>query len=170
MNNSSTDVPNMEHKARKGFFKRHFPYLGLLKKTLTHPFQFIQDDEKTRKDSLNQDFRYLGELFKNIATHWSQSIEHDQLAAFNISLTNFSLESDDEASQFFKPCPRDLIEESLQHSSHLEHELGWPPHDPKSLDYFAEPLEVEGVLDGYRRYVLEKWEESSPERSMWRER
>ena len=35
------------------------------------------------------------------------------------------------------------MEESLKHSSQLDHDLGWPPHDPKNRDR----LEVEGVLD-----------------------
>jgi len=170
MNSSSTDVPNMEHKTRKGFFKQQFPSLRkLLKNTVIHSSQSIEQD-KIRRDSLNQDFCYLEELLKKAVTHPSQFIEHDQLAAFNISLTDFSLESDDAATQFFKPFPRDLMEESFKHSSQLEHDLGWPPHDPKNRDYFAEPLEVEGVLDGYHRYVFEKWEASPSQRSMWQGR
>ena len=170
MNSSSTDVPYMEHKTRKGFFKQQFPSLRkLLKYIVTRSSQSIEHD-KIRRDSLNQDFCYLDGLLKKTVVHPSQFIEHDKLAAFNISLTDFSLESDDAAIQFFKPFPRDLMEESFKHSSQLEHDLGWPPHDPKNRDYFAEPLEVEGVLDGYHRYVFEKWEASPSQRSMWQGR
>jgi hypothetical protein len=47
----------------------------------------------------------MEELLKKAVIHPSQFIEHNQLAAFNISLTDFSLESDDAATQtrFFKP-------------------------------------------------------------------
>jgi hypothetical protein len=170
MNSSSTDVPNMEHKTRKGFFKQQFPSLRkLLKYKVIHSSQSIEQD-KTRRDSLKHDFCYLEELLKKAVTYPSQSIEHDQLAAFNISLTDFSLESDDAATQFFKPFPRDLMEESLKDSSQLDHDFGWPPHDPENRDYFAEPLEVESVLDEYHRYVFEKWEASPSQRSMWQGR
>ena len=69
----------------------------------------------------------MEELLKKAVIHPSQFIEHNQLAAFNISLTDFSLESDDAATQtqFFKPFPQDLIEESLKHASQLDYDLGW---------------------------------------------
>ena len=159
----------MEHKTRKGFFKQQFPSLRkLLKHTVIHSSQSIEQD-KIRRYSLNQDFRYLEELLKKAVIHPSQFIEHDQLVAFNISLTGFSLESD-AATQFFKPFPQDLMEESLKNSSQLERDLGWPPHDPESRDYFAEPLEVEGVLDGFCTYLFEKWEANPSQRSMWQGR
>ena len=169
MNSSSIDAPNMEHNTRKGFFKQHVPSWKLLKKTLTHPFQFIKDD-KTRKDSFKQDFLYLGELHKKIVTHPSQFIEHDQLAVFNISLIDFSLESDDAATQFFKPFPRDLMEKSLKHSSQLGEDDWWPPYDPEYQHHFSEAYNIETVLGRHHRYVSEKCEESPSERSMWQER
>ena len=71
----------------------------MLKKTLAHPFQFIKND-KTRKDSFKQDFRYLGELHKKTVIHPSQFIEHDQLVTSNTSLIDFSLELDDAVLSF----------------------------------------------------------------------
>ena len=124
---------------------------------------------ETRKNLLRQNFHDLGKLLKATVAHPSQFIEHNQLAAFNISLTGYSLDSDDTATQFFEPFPWDLMEESFK-DSQLDHDLGWPPHDPETRDYFAEPLEVEGVLDGYHRYVFEKWEASPSQRSMWQGR
>jgi hypothetical protein len=58
--------------------------------------------------------RILGELLKKTVTHPSQLIEHDKLSEFNISLKEFSLDSDTSPS-VFKPFPHDLMEECFKH-------------------------------------------------------
>jgi hypothetical protein len=91
---------------------------------------------ETRKTLLKQNFHDLGKLLKATVAHPSQFIEHDQLVAFNISLTDFSLDSDIASNaipQFFKPFPHDLMEESFTHSSQFEDDLGWPPYEPEYL-------------------------------------
>jgi hypothetical protein len=126
---------------------------------------------QARKDVSKKDFRYLGKLLETIITHPSQFIEHDQLAAFKISLTDFSLDSEivsDEVPQFFEPFPHDLIEESFKHSSELRDDLWWPPNDQENLACFYEPHTVEGLLDRYHEYV--RWEERLSGRPMWQAR
>jgi hypothetical protein len=128
---------------------------------------------RARKAFLKHQYSYLGELLKKTVTHPSQFIEHDQLAAFNISLTHFSLHSDlayDAVPRFFKPFPHGLMEECFEHSSELSDDLWWPPYDPESLACFTEPHDVEVILHRYHRYVFEECEKSLPERSMWRAR
>jgi hypothetical protein len=66
---------------------------------------------ETRKNLIKQNFHDLGKLLKATVAHPSQFIEHDQLATFNISLTDFSLDSDiasNAVPRFFKPFPHDL--------------------------------------------------------------
>jgi hypothetical protein len=124
---------------------------------------------EARKD-FKQNFHYLGKLLKMIVSLPSRFIEYDQLAVFNISLTDFSLHSDlacDAVLGFFKPFPHDLMEESFKHSSQLEDDLGWPPYDAQYQAYFTEPHDVEWTLGRYHRYVFEKWKESPSERSIW---
>jgi hypothetical protein len=143
---------------------------------------------ETRKNLLKQNFHDLEKLLKATVAHPSQFIEHDQLAAFKISLTDFSLtdfsltdfsltdfslDSDiasNAVPRFFKPFPHDLMEESFKHSSQFEDDLGWPPYEPEYLHPFSEAHVVEGVLGRYHRYVITQWEESPLVRSMWRER
>jgi hypothetical protein len=129
---------------------------------------------EARKDFFKQSSRYLSKLLKTTVTHPSQFIEHDQLAASNISLTDFSLDSDvafDTVPRFFKPFPHDLMEESFKHSSQLEDiSFSWPPHNPEYLACFTEPHDIEGTLGKYHRYVITKWEESSSGRSIWQAR
>jgi hypothetical protein len=125
---------------------------------------------EARKD-FKQNFRYLGELLKTIVILPSRFVEHDQLAVFNISLTDFSLHSDlacDAVPRFFKPFPHDLMEESFKHSSHLEGDIGWPEYDTQYQACFTEPYDIEWTLGRYHRYVFERWRESPSERSMWR--
>jgi hypothetical protein len=126
---------------------------------------------QARKDLSKKDFRYLGKLLKTIVTHPSQFIEHDQLAAFNITVTDFPLHSDlacDAVPGFFKPFPHDLMEESFKHSSELRDDLWWPPNDQENLACFYEPHTVEGLLDRYHEYV--RWEERLSDRPMWQAR
>jgi len=128
---------------------------------------------ESRKPLLKQDFHDLGKLLKATVAHPSQFIEHDQLAAFKISLTDFSLDSDiasNAVPQFFKPFPRDLMEESFKHSSQLEDDLWWPPYEPEYLRPFSEAHVVERVLGRYHRYAITQWEESPLVRSLWRGR
>jgi hypothetical protein len=126
---------------------------------------------QARKDLSKKDFCYLGKLLKTIITHPSQFIEHDQLAAFNISLTDFSLDSEivsDEVPRFFEPFPHDLMEESFKHSSELRDDLWWPPNDQENLACFYEPHTIEGLLDRYHEYV--RWEARLSGRPMWQAR
>jgi hypothetical protein len=67
---------------------------------------------EARKDFFAQSSHYLSKLLKTTVTHPSQFIEDEQLAAFNISLTDFSLDSDiafDTIPRFFEPFPHDLM-------------------------------------------------------------
>src|SRR3984957_17833133 len=108
---------------------------------------------ESRKPLLKQDFHDLGKLLKATVAHPSQFIEHDQLAAFKISLTDFSLDSEvisDEVPRFLEPFPHDLMEESFKHSSELRDDLWWPPNDQENLACFYEPHTVEGLLDRYQ--------------------
>jgi hypothetical protein len=125
---------------------------------------------ETRKNLLKQNFHDLGKLLKATVAHPSQFIEHDQLVAFNISLTDFSLDSDIAIPHFFKPFPHDLMEESFAHSSQFEDDLGWPPYEPEYLYPFSEAHVVEGILGRYHGYAITQWEESPLVRSMWRGR
>jgi hypothetical protein len=128
---------------------------------------------RARKAFLQHQYSYLGELLKKTVTHPSQFIEHDQLATFNISLTDFFLDSDlayDAVPRFFKPFPNDLMEESFKHSSQWEDALWWPPYDPENLARFTEPHEVEAILDRYHGNVIAEYEESQSGRSIWKAR
>jgi hypothetical protein len=127
---------------------------------------------EARKD-FEQNFRYLGKLLKTIVALPSQFIEHNQPAAFNISVTDFSLHSDlayNAVPRFFKPFPHDLMEESFKHSSELGDDIWWPEYDPESLACFTEPHDVEAILRRYCRYVIAEQKESPSGRSMWRAR
>jgi hypothetical protein len=122
------------------------------------------------REDFKQSFLYLGKLLKMIVTLPSRFIEYDQLAEFNISLTDFSLHSDltcDAVPRFFKPFPHDLMEESFKHTSQLEEDIGWPSYDIQYQAHFTEPHGVEWTLGKYHRYVFDKWEESPSERSIW---
>jgi hypothetical protein len=128
---------------------------------------------ETRKNLLKQNFHDLGKLLKATVAHPSQFIEHDQLAAFKVSLTDFSLDSGiapNAVPRFFKPVPHGLMEESFKHSSQFEDDLGWPPYDLECTCPFSETHDVEGVLARYLRYVFTRWEESSLARCLWRGR
>ena len=108
-----------------------------------------------------------------IVTHPSQFIEHDQLPAFNITVTDFSLHSDlafGAVPRFFKPFPHDLMEESFKHSSEFGDDIWWPEYDPQYLACFTEPHDVEAILRRYCRYVIAEQKESASARSMWRAR
>lgn len=127
-------------------------------------------DYQAREDFLRQNSRILGELLKKTVTHPSQFIEHDTLAEFNISLKEFSLDSDiDAVPRFFKPFPHDLMEECFKHPQ-LVDDLWWPPYDLDHLAYFNEPYDVARTLDRYHRYVIAQWEKSPPGRRMWHAR
>ena len=129
---------------------------------------------KAKKGFFEQSSRYLAELLKTIVTYPSQFIEHDQLAAFNISLTDFSLDSDlafDAVPQFFKPFPHDLMEESFKHSSQLEDDIVGGLHMTQSTWLvLLSHMMLSGTLGEYHRYVIAKWEESPSGRSMWQAR
>ena len=144
---------------------------------------------ETRKNLLKQNFHDLGKLLKAAVAHPSQFIEHYQLAAFKISLADFSLtdsslDSDiasNAVPRFFNPFPHDLMDESFkhssqfedesfEHSSHSEHDLWWPPYEPEHLYPFSEALVLETVLGRYHSYVITQWEETPLVRSMWRGR
>jgi hypothetical protein len=126
-----------------------------------------------KKRFLERKYLYLKELLKMTVTHPSQFIEHDQLTAFNITVTDFSLHSDlacDAVPGFFRPFPHDLMEEFFKPSSQLEDDISWPSYDPESPACFTEPYSVEWTLDEYHRYVIAEREESPSGRSMWRAR
>jgi hypothetical protein len=72
------------------------------------------------KDFLKRQSRYLWKLLKQTVTHSSRFIDYDQLAAFSISPTDFSLHSGlarDAVPRFFKPFPHGLMEKSFKCSS-----------------------------------------------------
>jgi hypothetical protein len=127
---------------------------------------------ETRKNLLKQNFHDVGKLLKATVAHPSQFIEHDQLAAFKISLTHFSLDSDIASKavpRFFKPFPHDLMEESFKHYSQFEDDLGWSPYEAEHPFPFSEAHGLEEILARHHNYVVTQWEES-PVRSMWRGR
>jgi hypothetical protein len=104
---------------------------------------------QAKKCFLERKYFCLKKLLQKAVIHQSQFIEHDQLAAFSISVTEFSLYSDlpcDAVSRFFKPTPHELMEESFQNSSALRGDLWWPPHDPCYRACFTEPHDVEAIL------------------------
>jgi hypothetical protein len=122
--------------------------------------------DQATKDFLKRQSRYLWKLLKQTVTHPCRFIDHDQLAAFSISLTDFSLHSDlacDTVPRFFKPFPRDLMEKS---SSQWDDKLWWPPYDPEYEACFNEPLDVEAILDRYHRRVIAELEENPLRRSI----
>jgi hypothetical protein len=128
---------------------------------------------QAKKRILQRRYLYLKELLEMIVTHPSQFIEHDQLAAFNITVTDSSLHSDlacDAVPGFFKPFPHDLMEESFKHSSQLEDDISWPSYDPESPACFTEAYNMEWTLGEYHRYVTAEWEESPSGQSVWRAR
>jgi len=122
---------------------------------------------QARKAFLRQNSRILGELLKKTVAHPSQFIEHEKLSEFNISLKEFSLDSDTDAvPRFFKPFPHDLMEECFKHPQ-LADDLWWPPYDLDHLAYFNEPYDVARTLYEYHRYVVAQLEENAPGRRMW---
>ena len=128
---------------------------------------------QAKKRFLERKYFCLKKLLQKTVTHQSQFIEHDQLAAFNISVTDFSLYSDlacDAVPRFFKPSPHDLMEESFENSSELGDDLWWPPHDPHYRACFTEPHDVEAILDRYHSYVIEEREENPSWRRTWQSR
>jgi hypothetical protein len=128
---------------------------------------------QAKKRFLERKYLYLKELLKVTVTHPSQFIEHDQLAAFNITVTDFSLHSDlacDAVPGFFEPFPHDLMEEFFKPSSQLEDHISWPSYDPESPACFTVPYGVEWTLDEYHRYVIAEREESPSGGRIWRAR
>ena len=140
MNSSAANVPKMKHEAKERF-ATDFRYLGeLLKTAVTHPFEFIEQDQvATFRISLT-DFSLVSDTASNAVP------------------------------RLFKPFPHDLMEESFKPSSEFEDDLGWPPYEPKYLYPFSEALVIEGTLGKYHRYMMTQWEEDSSDRSMWRVR
>src|SRR5947209_16051731 len=133
----------------------------------------VHNMEYETKKMPKQNFHDLGKLIKAAVAHSSQFIELDQLAAFKISLTDFSLDSDiafHAIPQFFKPFPHDIMEEFFKPASEFEDDVGWPQYQLEYPFPFSEAHGVERVLGKYHRYVITQWEESSIARSFWRGR
>jgi hypothetical protein len=125
-------------------------------------------ERQARRDFFVKNFRYLGDLLRQIVALPSQFIEDDLDS--KISVTDFSLGSDipfDTDLLFFKPFPNDLMEESFKDSSQLQDDRWWPPHDPAAMSQISEPLGVEVNLQRYHEYVYAKWEEIPSGPSLW---